>query len=529
MGALTASLVCAVDVGTTSARAAIMDRTGRLLGRADHSIAIRRAGPDSAEHDSEDIWRAVCHAVRAARAAAGARPEEVAGIAFDATCSLVIRGGRGEPLPLSASEGQDWDTIAWLDHRAQAEAAECSATGHAVLDTAGGVMSPEMQIPKLMWLKRNRPDIWAKAGNLFDLADFLTWKATGSTERSHCTLACKWTFGAGSEAGWNADFLGVVGLADLIARGGLPERTRPVGSDLGPLTVEAAEALGLSFECRAAAGMIDAYAGVLGVLGGYATSPAQLSGRAALVAGTSSCVMLLSQEPLRFAGAWGPYRGVALPGLWASEGGQSATGALLDHVIRWHCAEPDAATHGRVVARIAKLRAAEGEKFAARLHVLPDFHGNRSPHADPRALGVISGLALDASFDGLCRLYWRMAVAIAFGVRQIVEAIREAGHPVERLHLAGGHLRNQLLTELYRTAVGCTIVEPAGEEAMLLGTGMAAAAAASLYPSLAPAAVAMQPDEIEYRPDPAAFARFDRDYRIFLEMHRHRKALDAIV
>jgi FGGY-family pentulose kinase len=389
-------------------------------------------------------------------------------------------------------------------------------------------MSPEMQIPKLMWLKRNRPDIWQRTGLLFDLADFLTWKATGSTKRSHCTLACKWTFGLGGEAGWNAGFLGAVGLADLIARGGLPERAQPVGSDLGPLTADAAEALGLTVSCRAAAGMIDAYAGTLGVLGGYAEKPAELSGRAALVAGTSSCVMLLSSEPARFAGAWGPYYGVALPDLWASEGGQSATGALLDHVIRWHGAEPDPGIHGKIIARIGELRTAEGEEFAARLHVLPDFHGNRSPHADPRALGVISGLALDASFDGLCRLYWRTAVAIAFGVRQIVEAIREGGHPLERLHLAGGHLRNELLTDLYRTAIGCTIVEPAGEDAMLLGTAMAAAAAASLYPDLPAAAVAMRQEGVEHQPDPAAFARFGHDYRIFQEMHRHRKTLDGI-
>ncbi|MBN9075681.1 MAG: ribulokinase [Rhizobiales bacterium 65-79] len=523
-----ASLVCAVDVGTTSARAAIMDGTGRLLGRADCPIAIRRAGPDIAEHDSEDIWRATCQAVRGARAASGARPEEIAGIAFDATCSLVIRGRAGETLPLSSSEGRDWDTIAWLDHRAQAEAADCSTTRHPVLDSSGGVMSPEMQIPKLMWLKRNRPDMWKKTGHLFDLADFLTWKSTGGTERSHCTLACKWTFGAGGEAGWNMGFLDAVDLTDLLARGGLPDRSRPVGSDLDPLTREAAEALGLTTACRVAAGMIDAYAGALGVLGGYAAGSAGLSGRAALVAGTSSCVMIFSPEPSRFAGAWGPYHGVALPGLWATEGGQSATGALLDHVIRWHGAEPDAATHGKIIARIVELRAAEGEEFAARLHVLPDFHGNRSPHADPRALGVISGLALDTSFDGLCRLYWRTAVAIALGVRQIVEAIRSAGHPVERLHLAGGHLRNQLLTELYGDVIGCTIILPASEEPMLLGTGMAAAAAAGLHPDLSSAASAMRQADTELRSDLTARTCFERDHRIFLEMQRHRKALESI-
>ena len=62
----------------------------------------------------------------------------------------------------------------------------------------------------------------------------------------------------------------------------------------------------------------------------------------------------------------------------------------------------------------------------ARLHVLPDFHGNRSPLADPHALGVISGLTLDSSFDALCRLYWRTCVAIAFGIRHILEMMKQA-------------------------------------------------------------------------------------------------------
>ena len=79
--------------------------------------------------------------------------------------------------------------------------------------------------------------------------------------------------------------------------------------------------------------------------------------------------------------------------------------------------------HARIVARVAELRAAEPD-LAPRLHVLPDFHGNRSPLADPRALGAIRGLPLDASFDALCRLYWRTCVAIALGVRARARAAR---------------------------------------------------------------------------------------------------------
>nr|MBA3448095.1 ribulokinase [Pseudaminobacter sp.] len=172
-------LVAAVDVGTGSARAGILDRTGRLLGRSEHPIAINRPHPDHAEHDSQDIWRAVCLAVRGAIGVAGAPAEEVGGISFDATCSLVVRGKDGGQVSVSTTGEPRWDTIVWLDHRAIIEAEECTATGHRVLDFIGGVMSPEMEAPKLMWLKRNLPGSWDKAGHFFDLADFLTWKASG--------------------------------------------------------------------------------------------------------------------------------------------------------------------------------------------------------------------------------------------------------------------------------------------------------------------------------------------------------------
>ena len=80
---------------------------------------------------------------------------------------------------------------------------------------------------------------------------------------------------------------------------------------------------------------------------------------------------------------------MALPGLWMNEGGQSVSGGLLDHICKvWGGgAEPTAALHARICARVAGLRAAEGWDLAGRLHVLPDFHGNRSPLADPRAVG----------------------------------------------------------------------------------------------------------------------------------------------
>ncbi len=526
----TESLVLGVDVGTGSARAGVFSTDGRLLGRGEHPIAMHQPKPDHAEHDSENIWSAVSKSVRAALGNAKAAPEAIAGISFDATCSLVVRDRQAAPLGISTTGDNRWDTIVWLDHRAIAEADECTATRHKVLDFIGGVMSPEMETPKLMWLKRHYPDRWARAGYFFDLADYLTWRASGSLERSQCTLAAKWTYlGHGNET-WRDDYLEQIGIGDMRERGRLPERASPIGKCLGPLTDAAARELGLTTATQVGVGLIDAHAGALGVLGGYAGDSAEIGRHLALIAGTSSCIMALSAQAKPVPGIWGPYFGAVLPELWLNEGGQSATGALLDHIIRTHTAgqTADTAMHRRIVARVMELRQAEGLDLAGRLHVLPDFHGNRSPIADAHAVGVISGLTLDASFDSLCKLYWRTCVAIALGVRHVLNAMNAKGYVIDTLHVTGGHTKNPLLMELYADATGSTVIEPAAEDAVLLGTGMVAATAAGAFGSLAEAAKAMQRGGRSRKPDTRARARFDKDYAAFLAMHRHRQELDRL-
>ncbi len=226
--------------------------------------------------------------------------------------------------------------------------------------------------------------------------------------------------------------------------------------------------------------MVDAHAGALAALGGL--DAADRLRRAALIAGTSNCVMVMSPRPVGAPGLWGPFRDVGLPGDWLTEGGQSTAGALLDLVCRIGGGAPDPALHDRIAARIAKLRAAEGWDLAAELHVLPDLRGNRSPQADARALGAISGLGLDGSFDGLCRLYWRAAVGIALGLADVVDALRRAGSPIERLHATGGHVRNPMLMELYATAAGVPVEADETADAVLLGAAMTAAVASGLHP-----------------------------------------------
>lgn len=520
----------AVDVGTASVRAGIVDSSGKLLMRVDHPISVERQGADRGEYSSAEIWAACCAAVREASARAGVLGTDISGIGFDATCSLVVLDPDGRGLNVSNPGRGGYDTIAWFDHRALAEAEEATRTGHPVLTYSGGVVSPEMEVPKLMWLKRYMPDTWSRAGYLFDLADFLTWKATGNTARSQSTLTAKWAFLAHEAEGWRHDFYAAVGLDDMLTIGQLPGDSAPVGGRIDTLTKDAAADLGLSPDCVVATGMIDAHAGALGVLGNYLGDPDDLHRHLGLIAGTSSCVMALSAEPRPIHGVWGPYFGAVLPQVWLNEGGQSATGALLDHIIRWHAAggEPDHTQHERIIARVTELRTEEGPAFASRLHVLPDFHGNRSPLAEPDAVGVISGLSLDTSFDSLCRLYWRTAVGIALGLRHILEALNDSGYGIDTLHVTGGHTRNALLMELYSDVTGCSVIQRIEEDALLVGTAMAAAAASGTFTSLTEACTVMAGAVNVRQPNADLRATYDRDYRVFLEMHRQRQALDAI-
>ncbi len=519
-------LLAAIDIGTGSARAGIFDATGRLLARAEQPIETRSPAPSHAEQDSGQIWQAACAALRTARADAAARPEQIAGLAFDATCSLVLRDAQHRPVTVSTTGDDRWDTVLWIDHRAIPEAEACTATGHPALASTGGAMSPEMQLPKLMWLKRHLPRSWSRTALAFDLADFLAWTATGTPTRSVCTLACKWNYRPGETPAWPHDFLDAIGLDDLLARTGLPETATPVATDLGPLTAQAARDLGLTPATRVATGLIDAHAGTLGVLGALAAAP-DLERHLALIAGTSSCLMQFSRTPRPIPGIWGPHRDAVLPGLWLREGGQSASGALLDHLLRLRGLDPTPAEHERIIARVTALRAADPD-LAPRLHVLPDFHGSRSPHPDPRALGVISGLPLDASFDALCCLYWRTCTAIALGLRAVIEHLEAHGVPIATLHAAGGHTRNPLLLQLYPDVTGRPTIEPHAPDAVLLGTAMVAATGAGLHPSLAAATTAMHQGGTLRAPDAAGAARAERDWQAFTTMLRHRDELDAL-
>ncbi|HVL21514.1 MAG TPA: FGGY family carbohydrate kinase, partial [Amaricoccus sp.] len=155
-----------IDVGTGSARAGVFDAAGTMKAAAKHDIRIWREPGAIVEQSSADIWAAVCASVRAALAEAAIDPAEIGGVGFDATCSLVVLGPGGAPLPVGPSGDPARDVIVWMDHRAVAQAERINAGGHDVLRFVGGVISPEMETPKLLWLAERMPASFDRAARV---------------------------------------------------------------------------------------------------------------------------------------------------------------------------------------------------------------------------------------------------------------------------------------------------------------------------------------------------------------------------
>jgi D-ribulokinase len=478
-----------VDVGTLSARAGVFDSAGRLLASARRPIAIWRDPGEIVEQSSDGIWRAATSAVREAVEASGIPPDAVRGMGFDATCSLVALDRNAYPLSVSPTDAPERDVIVWMDHRAIDDAERINAGGHETLRYVGGKISPEMHAPKLAWLARRKPETIAKAGHFFDLTDFLSFRAAGSTTRSACPATCKFGYLA-HEKRWPDEFFDSVGLGflkdDRYARIGA-EMAWP-GAPIGRgLTVEAAGAMALRPGTPVGAGLIDAHAGAAGTLGarapGMRTDPRR---RLALILGTSSSCMAVSDEPRFVDGVWGPHFGALTPDQWLVDGGQSAFGGAIDHLLRLHPAFAElSARAGRqalealekgIAARAGGLSRAA--LIAEGLHVLPDFIGSRSPTADPGARGGAVGMDMREDVASLQELYVAGLCGLAYGLADIVRRLERSAYEFDSIVVSGGAARSALVRQIIADVCGKMVESPETPEPVLLGSAMVGAAAA---------------------------------------------------
>ncbi len=534
--------VIGVDVGTGSVRAGLFTKEGVMLASAVEPIKTWKPRPNFVEQSSENIWLAVGTTVQSVLKQSGIARDRIVGISFDATCSLVVLDKDDQPLTVSQEGDTERNVIVWMDHRALKEADEINLGDYAPLKYVGGKVSPEMETPKLLWLKRNLPESWSAAGKFFDLADYLTFRSTGDDTRSLCTVVCKWTYlgHLGESGGWDKEYFNSIGLSDLLDGKKIGTKFSPMGTRIGNLTPKAAKELGLTENCAVGIGIIDAHAGGLGLLGAIwkdspDRDPALLETVLALIGGTSACHMAVSREPRFIEGVWGPYYGAMVSGMWLTEGGQSAAGSAIDHVIEDHAnfpnllkteSETSISRYELLNAETDRLRQESGLPYPAQLtkniHILPYFLGNRSPNADPHAVATIEGLTLDASISSQALRYYAAIQAVAYGTRDIVQALNESGYRIDTLFATGGGTKNPLWLQEHADATGLPIVLAREPEAVLLGSAILAATAAQIYPDVRHAMQAMSVEGETIRPNPATLSYHDAKFKIFKQMYRQQ-------
>ncbi|PMD13946.1 Pentulose kinase [Hyaloscypha hepaticicola] len=512
-----------IDVGTGSARACVIDASGDIKALATENIGLWQPETGYYEQSTTDIWRCICQCVHRALSQHNIDPTTVRGIGFDATCSLaVFSHDTDEPVPVTgpnfSNDGNDRNVILWLDHRPVEETVKVNATGHNLLRYVGGKMSIEMEIPKVLWLKNHMPPELFDRCKFYDLADALTHLATGNETRSFCSTVCKQGYVPvgvdGSVKGWQEDFYEAIGLGDLTKDNfqrmggvdGVNGKYLSAGELVGLLSEKAAQQLGLPAGIAVGSGVIDAYAGWVGTVGAKVhlgsdqldsgvpkNDMSQAFSRLAAVAGTSTCHLAMSKEPVFVDGVWGPYRDVLLPDFWMAEGGQSATGELLKHVLETHPAYNETMSmaesfntsiydylNSHLEELKEKTNAPTISYLGRHFFFYGDLWGNRSPIADSNMTGSVIGLSSDRSMDGLAIYYYATMEFIAMQTRQIIEKMNESGHSITSIFMSGSQCQNKILMELMARTCDMPVLIPRYVHAAVVhGAAMLGAKAAS--------------------------------------------------
>lgn len=504
-------------------------------------IEIFKPRPGYFEQSSTNIWSKVCKCVRAVTSELSDK-SLIKGIGFDATCSLVLIDTDKQPLTASPTLNNDQNIIMWMDHRAEKEANFINSLAHDCLKYVGGKVSLEMEIPKLLWLKNNLfIDSYSKIRYAFDLPDFLTFMATENTSRSACSLTCKWNYDA-VNGEFPMSYFNSIGLSELC-----DDNFSKIGKNIlfpgdfyGILNEQAAKDMNLLKGIPVGTSMIDAHAGALGLIGSTTEKlgDINLTSKLVLIAGTSTCHMSITENALFTDGIWGPYKNALIPNHFLAEGGQSASGVLVDYILSSH---PDyekvsSELNGRNIHdylhdEIMNLAALENLKTYHELtkdfHIYPDFHGNRSPLSDSSMRGMVCGLSMH---DSIFVTYLAIIQALCYGTKHIIDSLYKAGRDKFKLVLiCGGLSKNKLFLQTTADVCKIPVLVSYEPECVLLGASILGATASKIYPDLKTAISDLKSEAYQIEANTNSFEFHSRKYKVFLKMLSDQKSYKEIM
>lgn len=511
---------------------------GKVIKFHSEPITIFKPKADYFEQSSDEIWAKVCICVR--KVASKVDKNEIKGIGFDATCSLVVFDENESPVSVSPSGDNNQNIIMWLDHRAETEADFINLTKDEILKFVGGKVSLEMEIPKILWLKRHMSDNFQKIKHAFDLPDFLTYRATNIKSRSICSVTCKWNYDAVNEK-WPENFFKSIGLEELSSSNlKIGDKILFPGDRVGGLTSKAAKELNLLEGTSVACSMIDAHAGALGLISAKSEiKENDVSSKLILIAGTSTCHMSVTKDCIYSPGIWGPYKHALLPNYYLIEAGQSAAGILIDFVINSHRDYPKISSslkdgesiYEHLFEEIKKIAFQEKlptfHELTKKFHIYPDFHGNRSPIGDSSLRGMISGCSMS---DSIYLNYLAIVQSLAYSTKHIIDSLYNSGREkFKSILICGGLSKNKLYVQTHADVCGIPVLISNEEESVLIGAAMLGATASRFSESLEETASVLSSDCYQIHPDTKSFDFHSKKYKVFLKMLQDQTSYDDLM
>lgn len=476
-----------LDFGTESVRALLVDLEGHEL--ATNSVSYRhgqiietlpgsakRLPPQFALQHPGDWMESAAKATRSALLSAKLNAKDVIGIGVDFTsCTMLPTSADGTPLCLRegfALEPHAWPKL-WKHHGAQSQTERINAVARKrrepFLSRYGGTIGLEWFFPKMLEVLENAPKVYTAAEVWLEAGDWFVWQLVGGPAADLPRSTCQ----AGYKGLWNAEsgypsssFLRAVHpkFGDVV-KSKMPGRLTAPGESAGVLCDGAARRLGLAVGTPVSAAIIDAHAGVPGA---GAAEPGTL----VMVLGTSSCHMLNSAHDCFVEGVAGIVKDGILPGFFGYETGQAAVGDAFDWLRK---------LTGHTNFEVLGKQAAALPPGADGVLCVDWFHGCRTPLMDGSLKGAFTGLALQ---HGPEHLYRALLEASAFGLRWIVEILREGGVPVKKFVATGGlpH-HNPLVVQVYADVLGESISVHPCKQGPALGAAILGALAAGAFKS----------------------------------------------
>jgi xylulokinase len=491
-----------LDLGTSELKAVLTNGHSRVLAQATSAIATRTPFPGASEQDPADWWRAcidVCRQLRASDAQA-----------MDAVSAIGLAGHMHGATLLDAQGGVLRPCIMWNDNRSVQECASLTRQVPDLGDVAGNLAMPGFTAPKLLWVRHHEPDIFAKTAKVLLPKDYLRYLMCDAYVSEMSDAAGTLWLDIGKRD-WSDRLLEATGLS----RRHMPSLVEGTAISAG-LSANGAQSLGLRPGIPVAGGAGDNAASAIGI---GATQP----GDTFVSLGTSGVVFSVTQAHRANTGDAVHAFCHAIPGAWHHMAVMLSAASCLrwfNHLV----GQP-----GEAIL-IQEVEALTQQQMRAAPTFLPYLSGERTPHNSAEAAGCFLGLRHD---HGRAIMAYAVMEGVAFGLRDGLLAMQQAGSHASNALLVGGGSRSAFWAQLLADALQITI--EVGEDAQV-GAALGAARLAHLCSLEQPAtpaellAICSKPRIVHaHRPDSARWQVLLRRHQIFSQTYRANQAVfDAL-